>query len=420
MKNMEKLALFGGKKTREKPFPKHPIITDAENNAVLEVLESGNLSTFIAASGENFLGGKKIREFERNFAKHMDSKFAVSFNSATSALHAAVVAVGVGPGEEIIVPPYTFTSTATCALMNNSIPIFSDVKNDTFCLDPKKLDNNKSSLTRAIIPVHLFGHPCDMDEILEFAKENNLKVIEDCAQAPDAKYKGKKVGTIGDCGVFSFQETKNMMTGEGGMLITSDEDIARIAQMVRNHGEMIQSTDKKRSYKSEFLGWGYRMTELEAAIGIVQLSKLDELNQRRIELANFMTKKLENIEGITHIKYEHVKHVYYVYSMFYDEEKIGIPRDLFCEAMREEGIPFFGGYVKPLYLNPLYQEKRAFAFRHHQGKANYKKGICPVAESLYAKHLIFTPVLRFPATKEDVADIVNAMIKVLDNKEFLK
>ena len=211
-----------------------------------------------------------------------------------------------------------------------------------------------------------------------------------------------------------------MMTEEGGMLITSDEDIARIAQMVRNHGEMIQSTDKKRSYKSEFLGWGYRMTELEAAIGIVQLSKLDELNQRRIELANFMTKKLENIEGITHIKYEHVKHVYYVYSMFYDEEKIGIPRDLFCEAMRAEGIPFFGGYVKPLYLNPLYQEKRAFAFRHHQGKANYKKGICPVAESLYAKYWILTPVLRFPVTKEDVADLVNAMIKVLDKKEFLK
>ena len=413
---MANLALFGGDKIRENPFPKHPIITDDEKNAVLEVLDSGNLSTFIAAPGENFLGGKKILKFEENFAKHMGAKFAVAFNSATSALHAAVVGVGIKPGEEVIVPPYTFTSTATCVLMNNSIPVFSDVKEDIFCLDPKKLENSKSLLSKAIIPVHLFGHPCDMDEIMEFARENKLKVIEDCAQAPDAEYNGKKVGTIGDCGVFSFQETKNMMTGEGGMLITNDENIAKIAQMVRNHGEMIQSTDKKRSYKSEFLGWGYRMTELEAAIGIVQLSKLEEMNQKRIELANFLTKKLENIDGITHTKYEHVKHVYYVYSMLYDEEKIGIPRELFCEAMRKEGIPFAGGYVKPLYLNPLYQEKTAFAFKHHQGKVNYEKGICPISESLYEKQLILTPICRPPATIDDMKNIIEAMEKIIKNK----
>lgn len=417
---MANLALFGGNKIREKPFPKHPIITDDEKNAVLEVLDSGNLSTFIAASGENFLGGKKIREFEENFAKHMGTKFAVVFNSATSALHAAVVGVGIKPGEEVIVPPYTFTSTATSVLMNNSIPVFSDVKEDIFCLDPKKLKNNKSVLSKAIIPVHLFGHPCDMDEIMEFGRENNLKIIEDCAQAPDAEYNGKKVGTIGDCGVFSFQETKNMMTGEGGMLITNDENIAKTAQMVRNHGEMIQSTDKKRTYKSEFLGWGYRMTELEAAIGIVQLSKLNEMNQKRIELANFLTKKLENIDGITHTKYEHVKHVYYVYSMLYDEEKIGIPRELFCEAMREEGIPFAGGYVKPLYLNPLYQEKMAFAFKHHQGTINYEKGICPVTESLYENQLILTPVCRPPATIDDMEMIIKAIEKIIENKDEFK
>jgi perosamine synthetase len=417
---MANLALFGGKKIREKSFPKHPIITDDEKNAVLEVLDSGNLSTFVAAPGENFLGGKKIREFEENFAKHMGTKFAVAFNSATSALHAAVVGVGIQPGEEIIVPPYTFTSTATSVLMNNSIPIFSDVREDTFCLDPKNLENNKSLLTKAIIPVHLFGHPCDMDKIMEFASKNNLKVIEDCAQAPDAEYRGKKVGTIGDCGVFSFQESKNMMTGEGGMLITNDEKIAKNAQMVRNHGEMIQSTDKKRTYKSEFLGWGYRMTELEAAIGIVQLLKLEKMNQKRIELANFLTKKLENIEGITHTKYEHVKHTYYAYAMLYDEEKIGIPRELFCEAMRKEGIPIGGGYVKPLYLNPLYQEKTAFAFKHHQGKTNYEKGSCPISESLYEKQLILTPVCRPPATIEDMEMIIKAIEKIIENKNEFK
>ncbi len=416
---MEKLALFGGGKIREKSFPKYPVITSDEKNAVLEVLESGNLSTFVASPGENFLGGKKIREFEEKFASYMGTKFAIAFNSATSALHAAVAAVGVKPGEEVIVPPYTFTSTATCVLMHNAIPVFSDVKQDTYCLDPTKLNDNTTSLTRAIIPVHLFGHPCDMDEIMEIAKKNNYKIIEDCAQAPDATYKGKKVGTIGDCGVFSFQETKNMMTGEGGMLITNDKEIANAARMVRNHGEVVIPTLKDRTYKSEILGWGYRMTELEAAIGIVQLQKLEKQNEERIKLVEYLTDKIHTIDGLKHSKYNYVKHVYYAYSFSYNEEKIGIPRDRFCEAMRAEGIPCSGGYVKPLYLNPLYMEKRAFAFKHYEGNVKYEKGICPIAELLNEKLLVIIPVCRPPATFEDMDDIFNAIKKVIDHKNEL-
>ena len=414
---MEKLALFGGNKIREKSFPKYPIITSDEKNAVLEVLESGNLSTFVASPGDNFLGGKKIREFEEKFASYMGTRFAVAFNSATSALHAAIAAVGVKPEEEVIVPPYTFTSTATCALMHNAIPVFSDVKRDTYCLDPTKLNDTITPLTRAIIPVHLFGHPCDMDEIMDIAHKNNFKVIEDCAQSPGAIYKGKKVGTIGDCGVFSFQETKNMMTGEGGMLITNDEEIAKVAQMVRNHGEVIHPTLKDRTYKSEILGWGYRMTELEAAIGIVQLIKLDKQNEERIKLAEYLTDKIHTIDGLKHTKYEHVKHVYYVYSFSFDEKKIGILRDRFCEAMRAEGIPCSGGYVKPLYLNPLYMEKRAFAFKHYAGGAKYEKGMCPVVEELYEKDVVIISIVRPPATFEDMDDIFNAIKKIIDNKD---
>ena len=410
------MALFGGKKIRESPFPKHPIITKEEKNAVLEVLESGNLSTFIASPGTQFLGGKKITEFERRFADYLGIKYAIAFNSATSALHAAVVAVGVKPGEEVIVPPYTFTSTATSVLMHNAIPIFSDVKNDIYCLDPNKLGSVVTPLTRAIIPVHLFGHPCDMDEIMLFAHQHNLKIIEDCAQAPGAKYKGKNVGTIGNCGIFSFQETKNMMTGEGGMLVTDDEEIAKIAQMVRNHGEVLLPTQKERTYRSEILGWGYRMTEMEAAIGIVQLSKLDKMNEERIKLCEYITNKISKIDGFNHSRYDFVKHVYYVYSLSYDENKIGIPRDKFCEAMRAEGIPFFGGYVRPLYLNPLYTEQRAFAFRHYKGKVKYEKGICPVAELLHEKELVMTPVCRPPATFSDMDDIINAITKIIENK----
>jgi len=418
MKNNE-LAILGGKPVRSFTFPKYPVIDEQEEKAVIDVLKSKNLSTFVASPGENFLGGEKIRKFEHDFAKYIGTKFAISFNSATSALHAAVASVGVQPGEEIIVPPYTFTSTATSALMHNAIPVFSDVTLDTFCLNPKKLKDALSPLTKAIIPVHLFGHPCEMDEIMEFALKHDMKVIEDCAQAPGAKYKGTKVGNFGNCGIFSFQETKNMMTGEGGMLVTNDENIAKTAQMVRNHGEMILESDTKRKYKSEILGWGYRMTELEASIGIVQLSKLDSMNETRKTLASFLTDKLNSIDGLNHTKFEHVDHVYYVYALTYDEEKIGIPREKFCEALRSEGIPFFGGYVKPLYLNPLYQERRAFAFKHYKGNVNYEKGICPNTENLHEKKLILTPVVRPPATISDMKDIVKAIQKIIYYKKDL-
>jgi len=304
--------------------------------------------------------------------------------------------------------------------MHNAIPVFSDINKDIFCLDPTKLDHAKSDLTRAITPVHLFGHPFKVDEILEFAHNNNLKVIEDCAQAPGAEYKGKKVGTFGDCGIFSFQETKNMMTGEGGMLVTNDEEIAKTAQMIRNHGEMILPTLKARTYRSEILGWGYRMTELEAAIGIVQLSKLDKMNEERQKLARYLTEKIQEIDGLTHVKYDFVKHAYYVYALLFDEKKIGIPRDKFCDALNAEGIPIGAGYVKPLYLNPLYQEKRAYAFKHYNGKVNYQKGICPVAESLYENELVLTMICRPPATLADIDDIVKAIKKVIENKNEFK
>jgi dTDP-4-amino-4,6-dideoxygalactose transaminase len=241
-------------------------------------------------------------------------------------------------------------------------------------------------------------------------------VIEDCAQAPGGKYKRRNVGTIGDCGVFSFQETKNMMTGEGGMLITDNEDIANVAQMVRNHGEVLLPEQKQRTYRSEILGWGYRMTELEAALGIVQLSKLDKMNEERIKLAEYLTNKIKTIDGLKHTRYDFVKHVYYVYAFSYDQDKIGIPRDKFCEAMGAEGIPISAGYVKPLYLNPLYTDRRAFAFKHYTGNVKYEKGICPVTESLNEKVLVLTPVCRPPATFDDMDDIFNAITKIIENK----
>lgn len=415
-----RLALLGGEPLRSRPFPAHPVIGEEEKRAVLDVLESGRLSTFIAAPGEHFLGGKRIKEFEKRFAEYHGMEHAVAFNSATAALHAAVVGTGVQAGEEVIVPPYTFTSTATCALMQNAIPVFADIDDVTFGLDPAMVEAAITPLTRAIIVVHLFGHPASIQSIMEIARRHNLRVIEDCAQAPGAKTNGMLVGTIGDCGIFSFTESKTITTGEGGMLITNDAAIAEAARMVRNHGEMIVEGQKERSYSSSTLGWNYRMTEIEAALGIVQFGRLDELNAHRIRLAEYLSTRLEGTEGIcTPVTLRCDSHVYYVYAFKYDEDRVGIPRDIFVKAMRSEGIPFSAGYVRPLYLAPLYQNGQHSAFRHYEGRATYEKGICPTAERMHEKELMLTGIVRFPATERDMDDIADAIQKVMEEKQSL-
>lgn len=417
---MSELALLGGPKTRTAPFPPYPVIGEAERWAVLEVLEEGRLSTFVASPGEHFLGGRRIRQFEQEFADFHGVRFAVAFNSATAALHAAVVACGVEPGQEVIVPPYTFTSTATCALMHGAVPIFADVEEELFCLDPKSVETVISPLSRAMIPVHLFGQPAALDELLEVARRHRLRVIEDCAQAPGANYKGKKVGTLGDCGVFSFQETKNLMTGEGGMLITNDPTIADVARLVRNHGEAIVPQSETRSYKAEILGWNYRMTEFEAALGLVQLRQLPMQNGGRQRLAASLTRALATIPGlrVPPVRAE-CDHVYYVYPLLYDEAAWRIPRARLVEAVAAEGIPISGGYVRPLYLSPLYQERRAWAFRTYQGAARYEEGVCPVVERLHNQTLLLLAIVRPPATERDMEDIAAAIRKVWEHRKAL-
>ena len=422
-----KLSLLGGKKTRNKPFPKHPVIGDEEKKAVMEVLETGNLSTFIATPGKYFLGGKKIKEFEENFKQYMGVKYAVALNSATAGLHAAVAATYIGPGDEVIVSPYSFTSTATCVLMNGAIPVFVDIDPDTFCINPEKIRAAITPRTKAIIPVHLFGLPADMNSILKIAQEHNLVVIEDAAQAPGAKYKGKLVGSMGDFGVFSFTESKTITTGEGGVVVTNNEDFAERVRMVRNHGEVI-TDEKHRSYISNLIGWNYRMTEIAAALGIEQLKKLNRLNKIRIKLANYVRKKVSALGGFIPQRVAlDLTNVYYAVAFKYDEEEIGIPRDLFIKALNAEGIPFSAGYVPPLYWTPIYQEKKGFGrtgwpfeWANFKSGVKYSKGICPVTERLYKKELILTLVCRYPATIDDMDDIGNAFEKILDNKGELK
>jgi dTDP-4-amino-4,6-dideoxygalactose transaminase len=419
------LALLGGKPIRTAPFPAYPVIGEEEKRAVMEVLDSGQLSTF-SASRQGFLGGRKIQAFEAAFAEYHGVRHAIAVNSATSGLHAAVAACEAGPGDEVIVPPYTFTATATAVLHHNAIPVFADVDPVTFCMDPAQLEKVITPRTKAVIPVHLLGHPADMDAILAIARRHGLKVIEDCAQAPGARYKGRLVGTMGDCGVFSFQETKNMATGEGGMVITNDPGLAEHARMIRNHGEAVIAGEP-RKYLSSTIGWNYRMTEIEAAIGAVQLTKLDKLNGARHELAAYLLDTLPAHPGLTYpTEPALIDHVYHVFGMRYDESKIGVPRARFLEALIAEGIPMSPGYPRPLYHNPLFQDRLAygkqgcpFTCHLYEGTVSYEKGLCPVAEDLCARSALWTFVVRPPGTIRDMQDIVAAFEKVLANSSSL-
>jgi perosamine synthetase len=422
---LSKLAILGGQPIRSKPFPAYPVLGEQEKAAVMEVLDSGQLSTF-SASRQGFLGGKRIQAFEKDFSDYHGTLEAIAVNSATSGLHAAIAACGVEPGDEVLVPPYTFTATATAVLHHNAIPVFVDVDPISFCMDPVRMEAAITRRTRCVIPVHLLGHPADMDQIIAVARRHGLKVIEDCAQAPGASYNGRKVGTIGDCGVFSFQETKNMATGEGGMVITNDSDLAEGVRMVRNHGEAVIAGEP-RKYLTSTIGWNYRMTEIEAAIGIVQLKKLDWLNRARQELAGYLLAALPVHPALTYpVANSLVNHVYHVFGMTYDDAVLGLERERFLKALTAEGVPMSPGYPRPLYHNPLFQDRHAYGKRGcpftchlYDGNVSYAKGLCPVTEELCAKSALWMFVVRPPATLNDMKDIVDSFEKVLEHSADL-
>ncbi|MDD1651988.1 MAG: DegT/DnrJ/EryC1/StrS family aminotransferase [Methanomicrobiales archaeon] len=411
------LAMFGGRPVRDHSFPPYPLLGEEEVQAVTAVVRSGKLSMFDL----DFLGGEQVRGFEEEFARYHGSRYAISVNSGTAALHVAVAAAGIGPGDEVIVPPYTFTATASAVLMHNGVPAFADVTPDTFNLDPGRVEEAITGRTKALIPVHLFGHPAEMDALMEIARDHDLAVIEDCAQAPGAEYRGRKVGTIGHLSAFSFQRTKNMTTGEGGMILTDDPDLAHRCRLVRNHGEAFMA-GQKREYLANILGWNYRMTEMEAAIGREQLKKLDAFNAVRRKNARFLSERLSRFRGITPpVEAPHVVHVYSIYALRYHAEMVGIPKSRFIAALEAEGIPVWGAYPRPLYENPLFRERIAYGARGcpftctlaGSGTATPADS-CPVAEEHCRSVFGFTTI-RPPSTPEDMQDIVEAFGKIMEN-----
>ena len=429
---MSQLALFGGIKTRIKPFTTSACIGDEEKRRVQEVLKSGNLSGFIARSGDCFFGGPQVRDFEDLVRNYFGMKHAIAVNSATAGLHVALAACGTGPGDEVIVPPYTMSASATSILMQNAIPKFVDIDEETFCIDPSKIENAITSKTKAIIVVHLFGYPANIKDILSIAKKHNLFVIEDSAQSPGALYDNQYVGTFGDIGVFSLNQHKTITCGEGGFAVTNNDNLALKMQLIRNHGESY--CDEMGVNDIGIVGFNYRMTELEAAVAVGQFKRLDFFNDYRIQLAEYLTKELSSFSGLKLPKNDsQKKHVYFVYPIKFDKKVFGVERDLFVSALNAEGIPFGAGYIKPIYLSATYQNRKAYSkgcpfvcqfsknasfdsyFDENCVPSDYKKGICPVTEKMYEQELMVSGVCRYPHTTKDIDDVVEAFQKIITN-----
>lgn len=427
---MSQLALLGGEPVRKKLFAAYNTIGAEEIAAVTRVMETGVLSQYLGAWHEDFYGGPVVREFEAQWAASCNARFAVSVNSNTSGLIAAVGAADIQPGDEVVVSPYTMSASAIAPLMYGGIPVFADIDEDSFCISPAAFRKAITPRTKAIIIVHIFGQAAAMDEIMAIAREHKIIVIEDAAQVPFATYKGKFVGSLGDMGVFSLNYHKHIHTGEGGVVVTNDARFCERLQLIRNHGENIVGPKGITEISNTF-GYNMRLPEIEAAIGLEQLKKLPALVDQRIVLADRISKFIGGLPGFTPPKVmPGNKHVYYKHSSKIDPAKVGISRDTFVKALsaelpssvlRETTPILSGGYVAPLYLLPIFQQKAHASLRNPDFQVpSYARGICPVVERMHFEQLFNHEYMRPSMTDADLGDVFRAFEKVLENVPALQ
>jgi perosamine synthetase len=431
-----KLAIHGGEPIRKVLFPAYNPIGEEEKEAVNRVLDSGILSNYIGAWHGLFNGGPENRKLENEWAEYFGVKHAITVNSCTSGLYCAVGATGVEPGEEIIVSPFTMSASATAPLIYNAIPVFADIEEEYFCLDPNSVEERITPRTKAILVVDIFGLPYDADAINAIARKHGLYIIEDCAQAPGATYKGRFAGTLADIGVYSLNYHKHIHCGEGGVVVTNNDALADKVRLIRNHAEAVVGAMGMTDI-TNMIGFNFRMTEIEAAITRCQLKKLKDLVKRRQENCAYIEKHLKEIPALIPAKIrEHCTHAFYTQPFKFNSEIAGISRNAFIDAVRAElqpyetreaeGIILGCGYVKPLYLQPIFQNKIAYGSKGcpftppwYTGMVDYSKGICPVTERMHEKELITHELMRPSLSQKDLDDVVTAFYKVWENKHLI-
>jgi dTDP-4-amino-4,6-dideoxygalactose transaminase len=353
---MEKLAIFGGNPISNEKLIVVPTISSNAKELVIESLNDGKLSNF---EGQGF-----VQRFEEEFASFNNTKYAVCTNSGTSALHTALATFSLEPKDEVIIPAYTFVAGASIILQENAVPVFVDIDKDSYCLDPNKLAEKITHKTKAIMPVHIYGHPADMRKINKIANEFGLAVIEDCAQAHGAKIDNKLVGTFGAAGCYSFAKTKNMTTGEGGIIVTNDKFISEESKIIRQNGKVTWKIHKR-------VGYNYRMTEMQAAVGLSQLRDLKKNNIARKKNASIYYKKLGGLGLLLPKISPKVTHAFYKLPVLLPSD-LKNKRDLFVRACIKENLPLETGYSLPLYKIDFIQNKS-------------RKAFCPVAEDFVAR-----------------------------------
>ena len=422
VKRANELAILGGTPVIKTPLPVYKSIGEDERVALNRVVDSGSLSGFYGSPGPEFLGGKEVKAFEAAWSERFNVSHSVSVNSNTSGLYAALGALEVGPGDEIIVPPSTMSATVMGPLLYGAIPVFADVEKDTFCLDVASVKSLITSKTKAIIAVNLFGHPAPLNELKALCEKHGLGLIEDNAQGPLASENGLYTGTIGDIGVFSLNYHKHIHTGEGGVCVTNNDELASRLQAIRNHAENI--VEHSGTSLANMVGFNYRMTEMSAAVGLAQLSKIDSEVEKRKSAAERLSAAISNLEGLSApVVRSGCEHVYYVWAPRYDEVATGVTREVYSKALAAEGFPHFLGYVRPLYMLPAFQKRIAIGrdgWPFTLTNRSYEKGLCPNAEALYEKELICFEPCAFDLTEDTVDKLVNALQKVHVNLNALR